>query len=149
MEKIDIKEVDLWWEKYVKYNLQTKELENVFANSEKIDSWIALWSESINNYVMENSNLKEDQFIIAQPGWDWLAHFYVSKWNKILDLWEFSYDTFIWIKHWRCPEYSYALKQFLDLCIKKISDPTIKVPKLYCNHNSWDMKYVYTEWYNN
>jgi hypothetical protein len=103
-----------------------------------------LGHKNLVDYVLKNSTLKKDEFVFAivfMLGGDGYAHFLVAQDNKIIDLGEFYYDRFIGCNHeWSGADVP-AISKFLNLCIQKITDPSIKVPILTGNPDMWDKYY--------
>lgn len=97
--------------------------------------------KSLENYVIENSSLKKEQFVFVMFGGDGYAHFLVAKDNQIIDLGQFYYNLFIPGGGSKIEGDLIAITRFLDLCIKKLEDPKIEVPMLTGNPDMWDVCY--------
>ncbi len=97
--------------------------------------------QSFVDYVINNSTLKKDQFTFAMQGGHGYATFIVAKDNKLLFLGEFSFDRFIRGVYGTDEDDLIAITKFLNLCIKKLEDHSIKVPILYGNPEVWDRCY--------
>ena len=93
--------------------------------------------ENLIEYVLNNSTLAADQFTFAAKGGDGYSSFIVAQKDKLLSLGTFSYDRFIRVEWGQTKADAFAITAFLDLCIKKIEDPTIVIPRLTGNPDMW------------
>jgi len=93
------------------------------------------------DYVLENSTLKKGQFALISSIFgkeDGYHHFFLTT-DTLLEMGWVESNRFI--EGDPCEENLFAMTKFLDLCIKKIEDPSIMVPILGGNPEGWDACY--------
>ena len=96
---------------------------------------------SLINYVLENSNLKINQFTFTLDPGTGYSEFVIVKDNKLVKLGEFYYEIEKRKKFGINEEDFISMTKFLDLCLEKIENPAINVPTLVGNPDYWDECY--------